>query len=418
MLGNGFVHGDAVLSIPKRAQVGVIGAGPAGQLLARLLAMHDIDVVVLEHRSRAHVEGRIRAGVLEQGTAEILRAAGAGDRMLTEGHEHGGILVAFDGRLARVDLEKYAGMPVTVYGQTEVTKDLYRVNQAANVAIHYEVEAAGVTGFGGKNLSIHYQHAGGTGELHCDFVAGCDGYHGVSRRSMPDTLLRVYEKTYPFGWLGILSDTKPAGDELIYSNHSRGFALCSQRSPSVSRNYIQVAADDSVGAWSDNAFWDELRRRLPEAVADTLDTGPSTEKSIAPLRSFIAEPLRHDRLFLVGDAGHIVPPTGAKGLNLAVSDTAMLASALAAFYAHGDAGGLDRYSDVALDRIWKAERFSWWFTMATHRLSDNPFDQRMQIADLDYATGTDTGLRSIAENYVGLPVVDPLTGGQLVPPAA
>ena len=401
------------MKIAARTQVGIIGAGPSGLLLARLLTQRGIDVVVLERRSRDYVEGRIRAGVLEQGSAAVLDSAGAAERMRTDGVEHDGVQIAFDGRIERIDLQRYARMPVIVYGQTEVTKDLYQLNRLDDISIHYEVQASGVTGLDEGAARIHYQEAGRKLELVCDFVAGCDGYHGVSRQSIPAEVLRTYEKTYPFGWLGVLSNTRPASPELIYTNHERGFALCSQRSATVSRNYIQVATDDSVETWSDTAFWDELRRRVPAEVADTLQTGPSIEKSIAPLRSFIAEPLRYGRLFLVGDSGHIVPPTGAKGLNLAVSDTAMLASALKAYYADGDAQGIDRYSTVALKRVWQAQRFSWWFTMATHRLADSVFDQRMQIADLDYFTGTEAGRTSIAENYVGLPIEDPVTGHSL-----
>lgn len=401
------------MKIAARTQVGIIGAGPSGLLLARLLTQRGIDVVVLERRSRDYVEGRIRAGVLEQGSAAVLDSAGAAERMRTDGVEHDGVQIAFDGRIERIDLQRYARMPVIVYGQTEVTKDLYQLNRLDDISIHYEVQASGVTGLDEGAARIHYQEAGRELELVCDFVAGCDGYHGVSRQSIPAEVLRTYEKTYPFGWLGVLSNTRPASPELIYTNHERGFALCSQRSATVSRNYIQVATDDSVETWSDTAFWDELRRRVPAEVADTLQTGPSIEKSIAPLRSFIAEPLRYGRLFLVGDSGHIVPPTGAKGLNLAVSDTAMLASALKAYYADGDAQGIDRYSTVALKRVWQAQRFSWWFTMATHRLADSVFDQRMQIVDLDYFTGTEAGRTSIAENYVGLPIEDPVTGHSL-----
>ena len=401
------------MKIAARTQVGIIGAGPSGLLLARLLTQRGIDVVVLEHRSRDYVEGRIRAGVLEQGSAAVLDSAGAAERMRIDGVEHDGVQIAFNGRIERIDLQRYTRMPVIVYGQTQVTKDLYQLNRLDDISIHYEVQASGVTGLDEGAARIHYQEAGRELELVCDFVAGCDGYHGVSRQSIPAEVLRTYEKTYPFGWLGVLSNTRPASPELIYTNHERGFALCSQRSATVSRNYIQVATDDSVETWSDTAFWDELRRRVPAEVADTLQTGPSIEKSIAPLRSFIAEPLRYGRLFLVGDSGHIVPPTGAKGLNLAVSDTAMLASALKAYYADGDAQGIDRYSTVALKRVWQAQRFSWWFTMATHRLADSVFDQRMQIADLDYFTGTEAGRTSIAENYVGLPIEDPVTGHSL-----
>lgn len=405
---------ETLLTIPSRTQVGIVGAGPSGQLLARLLHRQGIDVVVFERRSREHVEGRIRAGVLEQGTAAVMKMAGAADRMLEQGLEHDGIQVAFDNRVARVDLKKYARTPVIVYGQTELTRDLGLLNHADGIDVHFEVEATAVSDLDRHGPRIQYVFNGRKNELGCDFVAGCDGHHGVSRSSIPDGVLREYERTYPFGWLGVLSNTHPASAELIYSNHPRGFALCSQRSGTVSRNYIQVGADEKAEQWSDDDFWDELRRRLPGEIAEALHTGPSIEKSIAQLHSFIAEPLRCGRLFLVGDAGHIVPPTGAKGLNLAVSDTAMLASALTAFYADGETRGLDRYSATALERIWNAERFSWWFTMATHRLSDDPFDRRMQVADLDYFTGTEAGRASLAENYAGLPIHDPVTGRRIV----
>jgi len=402
------------LTIPRRTQVGIVGGGPSGQLLARLLHLQGIDVVVLEGRSREHVEGRIRAGVLEQGTAAVLRTAGAAGRLQSDGVEHDGFHVALNNRTTRVDLKKYAQSSVIVYGQTEMTKDLYRLNHADGIGMHYETKVRSITDLDAGTARIHYELDGRSFELACDYVAGCDGFYSVCRRSMPDSVLRVYEKTYRFGWLGVLSNTRPASPEIIYCNHERGFALCSQRSASVSRNYIQVEAVEAVEAWSDDAFWDELRRRLPDEIADNVQTGPGVEKSIARLRSFVAEPLRCGRLFLVGDAGHIVPPTGAKGLNLAVSDTAMLASALTAHYANGDERGIDRYSATALERIWNAERFSWWFTMATHKLSDNPFHQRMQVADLQYFTHSETGLISITENYVGLPIVDPVTGNNLV----
>jgi p-hydroxybenzoate 3-monooxygenase len=405
---------ETPLTIPSRTKVGIIGAGPSGQLLARLLHRQGIEVVVFERRSREHVEGRIRAGVLEQGTAAVLGMAAAAQGMLAHGHEHEGIRIAFDDRIARVDLKRYARTSVIVYGQTEITKDLCRRNLADGIDIHFEVEALAVSDLDRRVARIHYDLQGRRRELACDYIAGCDGYHGVSRRSMPDRVTRLYERTWPFGWLGVLSNTRPALPELIYSSHARGFALCSQRSATVSRNYIQVRATDKPEAWSDDAFWEELRRRLPAAVAETLETGASLEKSIAPLRSVISEPLSCGRLFLVGDAGHIVPPTGAKGLNLAVADTAMLASALTAFYLKGNRRGLDRYSATALARVWNAERFSWWFTTATHRMSDDAFDRRMQIADLEYFTGTDAGCTAFAENYVGMPIVDPVTGEKLV----
>jgi p-hydroxybenzoate 3-monooxygenase len=313
-------------AIPKRTQVGIVGAGPAGLLLARLLHRQGIDVVVLENRSREYVEGRIRAGVMEPGTAALLDKAGAAERMRTEGLVHDGVQISFDGRVTRVDLKKYTHNPVFIYGQTEITKDLNALNLADGISMHFEARVTAISGLEGMSPAIEYEADGKRGVLRCDVIAGCDGYHGISRRSIPPDVLREYEKTYPFGWLGVLSHTHPASHELIYSNHERGFALCSQRSLTVSRNYIQVPLKDTVEQWSDTAFWEELRRRLPAAIAETLDTGPSTEKSIAPLRSYIAEPMRFGRLFLVGDAAHIVPPTGAKGLNLAASDAGMLAS--------------------------------------------------------------------------------------------
>ncbi len=401
-------------AIPKRTRAGIVGAGPAGLLLARLLHRQGIDVVVLENRSREYVEGRIRAGVMEPGTAALLDKAGAADRMRSEGLVHDGVQIAFDGRIARVDLKKYTLNSVFIYGQTEITKDLNALNLADGIGIYFGAKVTAITGLNSISPSIEYEVGGKRGVLRCDVIAGCDGYHGVSRHSIPRGVLREYEKTYPFGWLGVLSNTRPVSHELIYSNHERGFALCSQRSLTVSRNYIQVPRKDTVEQWSDAAFWEELRRRLPAAIAETLDTGPSTEKSIAPLRSFIAEPMRFGRLFLVGDAAHIVPPTGAKGLNLAASDAGMLASALTRYFADGDETGIDNYSATALARVWNAERFSWWFTMATHRVSDNAFDRRMQVAELDYVTGSETGLAGIAENYVGLPIIDPVTGRNLV----
>lgn len=400
--------------IPKRTQAGIVGAGPSGLLLARLLHGQGIDVVVLENRSREYVEGRIRAGVMEPGTAALLAKAGAADRLQSEGLVHDGVQIAFDGRIARVDLKKYTHKPVYIYGQTEITRDLNKLNLADGISIHFETGVTAISGLDSTSPAIEYEFGGKRGVLRCDVIAGCDGYHGISRRSIPPDVLREYEKTYPFGWLGVLSNTRPASHELIYSNHERGFALCSQRSLTVSRNYLQVPTKDTVEQWSDDAFWDELRRRLPAAIADTLDTGPSIEKSIAPLRSFIAEPMRFGRLFLVGDAAHIVPPTGAKGLNLATSDAGMLASALTRYFGDGDETGIDNYSATALARVWNAERFSWWFTMATHRVSDNAFDRRMQLAELDYMTGSEAGIAGIAENYVGLPIIDPVTGRNLI----
>ena len=388
-----------------RTQVGIIGSGPAGLLLARLLHLQGIDTVIVENRSRDYVLGRIRAGVIEQGMADLLREAKAGERMDREGLIHEGINVAFDGRLERLDFPEHTnGKVVMVYGQTEITHDLMKahIDEAGGI-VHFDAPAIKVEGSDTDSPRILYEQNGRRWELVCDFVAGCDGYHGVARRSLPADKIKTFEKTYPFSWLGILSDVPPVMDELLYANHARGFALCSMRSHTRSRYYVQCNTDDNVNNWSDDAFWDELRRRLPSDAADSVTTGARLEMSITPLHSFVAEPMRFGRLFLAGDAAHIVPPTGAKGLNLAASDVYYLARALLAYYKEKRTDLLDRYSDTALRRVWKAIRFSWWYTSLLHRFDDDPMSRRLQISELDYLTASDAGQTMFAENYVGLP---------------
>ena len=390
-----------------RTQVVIIGSGPSGLLLSQLLHLNGIDSVVLERQSRAHVLGRIRAGVLEWGTVDLLHQAGVAERMHEEGLVHEGFEIAFDGRRERIDMASHSPEPgVMVYGQTEVTADLMNARSEAEGTLIFEAEDVMPSDFDSASPTVTYAKQGRTHTLKCDFIAGCDGFHGISRRSVPDAALSVYERVYPFGWLGVLADVPPVDHELIYANHERGFALCSMRSMTRSRYYLQCNAEDKAEAWSDTAFWDELRRRLPEEVAQTLTTGASIEKSIAPLRSFVAEPMRFGRLFLVGDAAHIVPPTGAKGLNLAAADVRVLTRGLVEHYQNGHDDYLERYSETCLKRIWNAERFSWWFTTMTHRFDEDAFAHRIQIAELDYVTGSDAGARSVAENYVGLPFED------------
>ena len=390
-----------------RTQVAIIGAGPSGLLLSQLLHQHGVDSVVLERQSRGHVAGRIRAGVLEQGTVDLLVQANVGERMLSERLVHDGFAVGFAEKTFRVDLKGLTGNAVSVYGQTEVTKDLLETRLAAGANLIFEVRDVSVEGIDGTRPTVRYAHGGKTHELTCDFVTGCDGYHGVCRQSLPKEAMQNFERVYPFGWLGILAEVPPAAHELIYSNHERGFALCSMRSLTRSRYYVQCGLDEKVEAWTDVRFWDELRRRLPASVADAVVTGPSIEKSIAPLRSFVVEPLKFGRLFLVGDAAHIVPPTGAKGLNLAAADVRVLYQALVEYYRTGRTDLIDRYSEECLRRIWKAVRFSWWFTSITHKFSDDPFSHRLQLAELEYLTGSAAALTTVAENYVGLPFESP-----------
>ena len=388
----------------KRTQVGIIGSGPSGLLLSQLLHLNGIDSIILERQTREHVEGRIRAGVLEQVTVNLLKEARVNQRMDREGIEHGGFSLAFEGRKTRIDMHGLTGgNTIMIYGQTEVTKDLIDARLAAGGVIEYEAPVLAVEDADSAAPQIVYEKNGRQHRLTCDFVAGCDGYHGVSRQSLPKDRLREFEKIYPFGWLGILSDVPPVDEELIYANHERGFALCSMRSTTRSRYYVQCNLEDSVDNWTDQRFWDELRRRLPRDVADKVATGPRLEMSIAPLRSFVAEPMRWGNLFLAGDAAHIVPPTGAKGLNLAASDVYYLSRALIAYFRESRDDLLDRYSDACLKRVWKAIRFSWWFTALMHRFDDDPLGYRLQIAELDYIAGSTAARTAMAENYVGLP---------------
>ncbi len=387
-----------------RTQVAIVGGGPSGLLLSQLLHVHGIDSVVIERRTREHVLSRIRAGVLERGLVDLMEEAGVAERMRREGLVHEGTLIAHEGGTFRIDFAAHAGRPVTVYGQTEVTRDLFEAREAAGGRIEFEADHVTIEDAATDAPHVAYEVHGEARRVDCDFVAGCDGFHGVSRETVPLSARREYEKTYPFGWLGVLSRTPPVSDELIYANSERGFALCSMRNASLSRHYIQCSLSDAPEDWTDRAFWDELRRRLPEAVSDALVTGPSIEKSIAPLRSFVCEPMRWGRLFLVGDAAHIVPPTGAKGLNLAASDVHYLHRGLSRFYAEGDAEGLDRYSERALARVWKAERFSWWFSSLLHRYPDqSAFDLRIQRAELEFLASNAAAQTAMAENYVGLP---------------
>jgi p-hydroxybenzoate 3-monooxygenase len=387
-----------------RTKVVIIGAGPAGLLLGRLLENEGIETIILERRSQDYVLGRIRAGVLEQGTVELLERAGASERMHAGGLVHDGVELSFDGDTHRFDFRKLVGRTVMVYGQTEVTRDLMHARDASGAATVYEAEHVSLHDFDGDAPRVRYTKDGVEHEITCDFIAGCDGYHGVSRASVPEGSLRTFERVYPFGWLGILVDRPPVADELIYAHHSRGFALCSMRSETRSRYYVQVASGERVEDWSDDRFWDELRSRLNGETADRLQTGPSIEKSIAPLRSFVAEPLRFGRLFLAGDAAHIVPPTGAKGLNLAASDVRYLADAFIEYYGERSSAGIDAYSARALARVWKAERFSWWMTSILHTFPDtDAFGRRMQRTEFDYLVASEAASRSLAENYTGLP---------------
>ncbi|MBK8082467.1 MAG: 4-hydroxybenzoate 3-monooxygenase [Devosia sp.] len=383
-----------------RTQVAIIGAGPAGLMLGRLLDLAGVDNLILERKSADYVLGRIRAGVLEQGAVDLMDRAQVGQRLHAEGLVHDGTVLSFDGDDLRIDFTRLVGRQVTVYGQTEVTRDLMEARPDRTI---YEAEDVDLHDFDGSPW-VSWVKDGVTHRLDCDFIAGCDGYHGVSRASVPAAAIKTFERIYPFGWLGLLVDRPPVSQELIYARHQRGFALCSQRSLTRSRYYVQVGTDDKVEDWSDDRFWDELRRRLNEETAAAMQTGPSIEKSIAQLRSFVAEPLRFGRLFLAGDAAHIVPPTGAKGLNLAMSDVDMLAEALIGFYRDGTSTGLDGYSARALTRIWKAERFSWWMTGLLHDFPDDgDFGRRMQRAEFDYLAGSLAAQQSLAENYTGLP---------------
>ena len=387
-----------------KTQVAIIGAGPSGLLLGRLLELQGIANIVIEAKSPDYVLSRIRAGVLEQGTQTLLREAKVGERMDREGHVHDGFALSFLGRLERIDLHALTGgKTVMVYGQTEVTKDLMDARTQSGSLSFYSADDVALHDFHSDHPSVSFTCDGQKHIVECDYIAGCDGFHGVSRKSVPAESIRLFERVYPFGWLGILSRTPPVSHELIYANHERGFALCSMRSSMLSRYYVQCSLDDNVDNWSDQRFWDELRSRLPEDAAASLITGESIEKSIAPLRSFVAEPMQFGRMFLVGDAAHIVPPTGAKGLNLAASDVYTLYNILRLRYQQNRLDLVAKYSEICLRRIWKAERFSWWMTSILHKFSDDPFNQRIQEAELDYYTSSLAGKTTIAENYVGLP---------------
>lgn len=387
-----------------KTQVCIIGSGPSGLLLSQLLHNAGIESVVLDRQSRAHIESRIRAGVLEHGSVETLVEAGVGERMLSEGILHDGFDVGFDGERFRIDLKALTGKSVMIYGQTELTRDLIATRLEQGGSIVFSADNVTPSDLESGNPVVRYEKEGEQYEVHCQFVAGCDGFRGVSRESIPRDRRKYFERVYPFGWLGLLSDTKPVADELIYANHERGFALCSMRSNTRSRYYIQCPADEDVNKWSDDAFFDELSLRIGEDTAAGLERGPSLEKSIAPLRSFVCEPMRFGNLFLAGDAAHIVPPTGAKGLNLAISDVHYLARAMVEHFKSGNSVHLDAYSQTCLTRVWKVERFSWYMSSMLHQFPDHsPFEKRMQRAEYDYVTRSHAGAMAIAENYVGLP---------------
>ena len=388
-----------------RTQVAIIGAGPSGLLLGQLLHNAGIDNVIIERQTGEYVLGRIRAGVLEQGMVDLLRQAGVSQRMDAEGLVHSGFELALDDRQVHIDLKGLTGgKTVMVYGQTEVTRDLMAAREAVGAQTLYSASNVQPHGMKTDAPYVTFDKDGESWRLDCDYIAGCDGFHGVARQSIPSDVLKIFERVYPFGWLGVLADTPPVNDELVYARHERGFALCSQRSASRSRYYLQVPAEEKVEDWSDQRFWAELKTRLPKALAERLVTGPSLEKSIAPLRSFVVEPMQYGRLFLLGDAAHIVPPTGAKGLNLAASDVSTLFNMLCKVYTEGRTDLLERYSEVCLRRIWKAERFSWWMTSMLHRFPDSDgFSQRIADSELAYFVESAAGRTTIAENYVGLP---------------
>ncbi len=387
-----------------RTQVAIIGGGPSGLLLGQLLHRQGIDAVVLERRTRDYVLSRIRAGILETGFVDLMREAGVDARMDKESFTHDGAVISYWEEQFRIDFQDLTNSHIVVYGQTELTRDLYDAREAVDAKTLFEVDHVEIHDADTDAPYVTYEHDGATHRLDCDFIAGCDGFHGVSRQTIPLTVRREYEKVYPFGWLGILSETPPVHEELIYAYSDRGFALCSMRNANLSRYYIQCSLSDSPDDWTDKAFWTELKRRIPSEAAERLITGPSIEKSIAPLRSFVTEPMRWGRLFLCGDAAHIVPPTGAKGLNTAASDIHYLYHALTQFYQTGETEGIDQYSEKALSRVWKAERFSWWMTNLLHRFPhQNEFDFKMQRADLEFLRSNREAQSVLAQNYIGLP---------------
>ena len=384
-----------------RTQVAIVGAGPAGLLLAQLLHQRGIESVVLEARTREYIEGRVRAGVLEHQSVDILRDAGAGERMLREGLPHDGLYLHFNRRNHHIDFADLTGKRVMVYGQQEVVRDLIALRQAARQPLYFEVGSVAVSDFQTEHPSVRYRMDGAEHTLECDFIAGCDGFHGVCRMSIPPGLLTIFERLYPFAWLGILAEAPPASDELIYANDARGFALLSMRSPAISRLYLQCQPEEDLDQWPDERIWSELQTRLGSQLA----TGPILQKSVTPMRSFVAEPMSCGRLFLAGDAAHIVPPTGAKGMNLALADVQVLGQALESYYRSGSAEGLQAYSATCLQRVWKVQRFSWWMTALLHRFdTDNAFDQRRQLAELEYLVSSRAAAQTLAENYVGLPL--------------
>jgi p-hydroxybenzoate 3-monooxygenase len=387
-----------------RTQVAIVGAGPAGLTLGRILEKEGIEAVVLEARSRDYVEHRIRAGVLEQGTVDLLTDIGVGDRMHREGLVHHGIELRFDGENHRIPLSELAGGKViVVYGQTEVVKDLIAARLDTGAPLHFEVEDVSLHDVDSDAPTVRYRHDGADHELQCDVIAGCDGFHGVSRRTMPEDKLQIFEREYPFAWLGILAEAPPSAEELVYTRHERGFALASLRSPELARLYIQVRPDESLDDWPDERIWEEMRTRFATRDGDWhLNEGPVLDRLISPMRSFVAEPMRHGRLFLTGDAAHIVPPTGAKGLNLAIADVRVLAEALVAFFRGGDTAGLDAYSDTCLRRVWRAQHFSWWMTSMLHVAEGDPFGAQLMRSQLEYVVRSEAAATTLAENYVGL----------------
>ena len=389
-----------------RTQVGIIGAGPAGLMLSHLLHLHGIESVILEARSREYIEGRVRAGVLEQTTVDLLVQAGVGDRLKRQGLLHHGIYLSFGGRRHHIDMtELTGGRSITVYAQHEVIKDLVQARLDASGQILFDVDDVSVHDLDSAEPRIRFRKEGQPQELACDFIGGCDGFHGICRPSVPVGVLTAFERRYPFGWLGILAEAAPSCEELVYTYHERGFALFSMRSPTVTRLYLQCAPDEDIAEWPDERIWQEMMTRFTTRDGWSPRQGPVIQKGVTDMRSFVVEPMRHGRLFLAGDAAHIVPPTGAKGLNLAVADVAILSRALAEFYKSGRQDLLDRYSETCLRRIWKVQRFSWWMTSRLHRFqTDNDFDQRRQLAELDYVTSSRAAMTSLAENYVGLPL--------------